>query len=214
MWWGGFLVLTIAGERLDLSRIMGLSEVGRAIFLGVVAVFLAGLALSGVNLGLGTRLAGAGMIALTLWLARHDIARWTVRRAGLPRFIAVCLLSGYVWLGISGALALLVGGVVMGPLYNAMLHSLLLGFIFAMIFGHAPIIFPAVLGVTVYYRPTFYAHLLLLHLTLLLRVAADLADWLPGIQWGGLLNAVALLLFVANTVYATRKTAIPARPTA
>jgi hypothetical protein len=79
------------------------------------------------------------------------------------------------------------------------------GFVFAMIFGHAPIIFPAVLGVAVPFHAFFYAHLVLLHLSLVLRVAGDLALWWPGRQWGGLLNVVAILLFFANTGHAAFK---------
>lgn len=43
---------------------------------------------------------------------------------------------------MSGALALMAGQQVAGPLYDAMLHTFFLGFVFGMIFGHAPIIFP------------------------------------------------------------------------
>jgi hypothetical protein len=49
--------------------------------------------------------------------------------------------------------------------------------------------------------------LALLHLSLLRRVGGDLAVWLPGWQWGGLLNVIAILLFVANTVLAMRRAA-------
>ena len=48
-------------------------------------------------------------------------------------------------------------------------------FVFAMVFGHAPIIFPAVLRVTVPYHPVFYAPLVLLQASLALRVAGDAA---------------------------------------
>jgi metal-sulfur cluster biosynthetic enzyme len=53
-----------------------------------------------------------------------------------------------------------------GPQYDATLHAFFLGFVFAMIFAHAPIIFPAVLGARMAYRPLFYAHVVLLQLTL------------------------------------------------
>ena len=46
------------------------------------------------------RLSGVGMIALAAWLLRYDIALMTIRRSGLPRFVAACLLSGYAWLGV------------------------------------------------------------------------------------------------------------------
>lgn len=83
-----------------------------------------------------------------------------------------------------------------------MLHAVFVGFVMAMIFGHAPIIFPAITGKAMPFRPVFYSHLSLLHLSLLLRLSGDLMVWLPGRQWGGLLNGVAILLFVANTGYA------------
>ncbi|RME48464.1 MAG: hypothetical protein D6791_03275 [Chloroflexi bacterium] len=204
LWWAGFLVLTIVGERLELSRLLNLPQSVRMVFLGATGLFGAGLIVALFNLGAGTRLAGLGMVALALWLGRYDIARRTVRKAGLTRFIAVCLLAGYVWLGVSGVLALLQGGVMAGPRYDATLHALFLGFVFSMIFGHAPVIFPGVMGVTIPFRPGFYGHLALLHASLLLRVVGDVAGWLPGRQWGGLLNVVALLLFLANTARVTR----------
>ena len=204
-WWIGFLVLTIAGERLELSRLRRLSSVGQTIFLGTVLLLLAGLVLSRVNSDVGVRMAGAGMLLLALWLFRYDIARRTVRQTGLPRFIAICLLTGYLWLGVGGVLGLLFGGISAGPRYDAMLHSVLLGFVLAMIFGHAPIIFPAVLGLPITFRSTFYLHLMLLHLSLLLRIIGDVTSWLPGRQWGGLLNVVALLLFLANTARSMRR---------
>ena len=200
-WWAGFLVLTIAGERLELSRLVRVSVAAQFVFAVSIGVFLVGLGLTPVAFRLGGRVAGVGLIALALWLLRQDVARRTVRQPGLTRFVALCLLSGYVWLGVSGLLAVLVGGVAAGPHYDAMLHALFLGFVFSMIFGHAPIIFPAVLGWRVGFRRAFYAHLVLLHLTLALRIAGDLASWLPGRRWGGLVNVLALVLFFANTAY-------------
>jgi len=205
LWWAGFLVLTIVGERLELSRLLRLSTASQAGFFLATALFLIGLAWTEVDQSGGTRLVGAGLLALTIWLLRHDIARRTVRQTGLPRYIAFCLLSGYLWLGVSGALALRFGALYAGPRYDAMLHTLLLGFVLAMIFGHGPIILPAVLGLPISFHRTFYIHLALLHASLLLRVVGDLAGWLPGRQWGGLLNVVVILLFLGNTAYALLK---------
>ena len=99
---------------------------------------------------LGRGVFGAGLVALSLWLGKQDIARRTVRNQGLTRFIAVCLLSGYAWLAVGGAIIVVAGGLAPGsPSYDAALHALALGFVFAMVFGHAPIIFPAVLRVAV-----------------------------------------------------------------
>ena len=211
LWWMGFLVLTIVGERLELSRLMRLSRPALALFGAGVGLFAAGLLLSLVHLSAGTRLAGAALLLLTAWLLRYDIARRTVRASSprgegaLTRFIGLCLLSGYFWLGVSGVLALVFGGVTGGPRYDAFLHTVFLGFVFAMIFGHAPIIFPAVVRLTIPFRPAFYAHLVLLHLSLALRIAGDLAGWVAGRQWGGMLNGLAILLFLVNTALAVRR---------
>ncbi|MFQ5614479.1 MAG: hypothetical protein ACE5H9_20345 [Anaerolineae bacterium] len=209
VWWSAFLLLTIAGERLELSRVLRLPDAVQRLFVAALAPLLAGLLLSPFNLDAGVRLGGLGMAALALWLLRYDVARYTARKTGLTRFIAVCLLSGYVWLGISGILALAFGGVAAGPRYDALLHTFYLGFVISMIFGHAPIIFPAVIGKEVPFAGRFYAHLLLLHVSLLARVIGDLAGWLPARQWGGLLNGVALLLFLANTVRSVRQAPVP-----
>jgi hypothetical protein len=200
-WWVAFLVLTIAGERLEMARLLDLSRTSQVLFAVIIAVFIAGVAVATVAFDPGARVVGIALVALTLWLGRKDIARRTVRQSGLTRFIAICLLSGYVWLGLGGLLALFSGGAAAGPRYDALLHAVFLGFVFAMIFGHAPIIFPAVLGVAVSFRPVFYAHLVLLHATLLLRIVGDLLPSHPARQWGGLFNVLALLLFFANTGY-------------
>ena len=69
------------------------------------------------------------------------------------------------------------------------MHALALGFVFSMVFGHAPIIVPAVLRVAVPYSPAFYAPLALLHLSLLVRIAGDATGAFDWTRAGGLLNA-------------------------
>jgi hypothetical protein len=69
-----------------------------------------------------------------------------------------------------------------------------------MIFGHAPIVFPAVLGKALPYRSTFYVHLAILHASVALRLAGDVVEDLARYRaWGGLLNGIALFVFVANS---------------
>ena len=207
-WWAGFLILTIAGERLELGRLLALSGMAQITFAAAAGLLIAGLALQLALYETGVRITGAGMLALAVWLMRHDLARRTVRQQGLTRFIALCLLMGIAWLGIAGALALVYGGVRAGFQYDALLHAVFLGFVFSMVFGHAPLILPGVLGIHVTpYRPFFYVHLALLHVSLALRVGGDLAASQAARQWGGLLNVAAILLFLGNTLLAMRKAA-------
>jgi hypothetical protein len=201
LWWAAFLVLTIAGERLELGRLARYPKWVENAFMMAVTVFLAGLALSLGQPGWGTRLAALGVGLLAVWLLRYDIARHTIRKEGLPRFAAVCLLSGYVWLLAAAGIGMWYGFVPAGPVYDAFLHSIFVGFVFAMIFAHAPIIFPAILGLPIRFAKVFYLPLVLLHASLLLRVVGDLA-LLPAVRmWGGLLNGVTILAFLGLTAW-------------
>ncbi|HWQ15820.1 MAG TPA: hypothetical protein VNL77_23665 [Roseiflexaceae bacterium] len=212
LWWAGFLVLTIAGERLELGRLRQLPPHALWIFTFAVGALLAGLATAAVTFDAGARLAGASLAALALWMLRYDIARRTVRKPGLPRFSAICILSGSAWLALGGALYTVAGALYAGPLYDAMLHAVFVGFVFAMIFGHAPIVFPAVIGVPVAFLRAAYLPLAVLHLSLALRLAGDLAGLGEVRRWGGLLNGAAILLFAAVTLLAARRARSRAAP--
>jgi len=213
-WWTAFLCLTIVGERLDLSRLQKPERAARPLFVLALVLFLVGVALSAFAPMAGERVMGAGLLGLAMWLARYDIARRTVKQAGLTRFMAVCLLGGYAWLATAGVLMICFAPMPSGVRYDAVLHAFFLGFVFAMIFGHAPVIFPSVLNLPVVFRGRFYAHLVLLHLSLLLRVASDLAAWAPGRQWGGALNGLAIALFLTNTILSLARPKKKASPAA
>ena len=204
-WWIGFLVITIAGERLELSRVLLLGRASRAAFLVSASIFVSGLVGSLWVFSLGLQIGGVGLVALGLWLLVFDVARRTIRQTGLTRFVAACLLPGYVWLVLGGVLWFVWSAYFSGgPYYDAMTHAILLGFVFSMIFGHEPIILPAVIGGPLVYRPAFYAHLVLLHASVILRVIGDLSAQPTLRMWGGLLNVTAILLFIGNTVVAVR----------
>lgn len=111
---------------------------------------------------------------------------------------ALVALAG--WLAVGGALAMLYGNPGAGPVYDAVLHAVFVGFIFSMIFGHAPIIFPSVLGIPIPYQPSFYGHVILLHAALLARTIGDLSLNLTLRTWGGWGNAAAIVLFSVSTV--------------
>ncbi|HEY9087414.1 MAG TPA: hypothetical protein VIO36_04550 [Anaerolineaceae bacterium] len=202
-WWAAFLVLTITGERLELSRVLRMTARKQLLFLLAAGLFALGVIITLFDLAWGARLAGAGLLALSAWLIAFDIARRNIRHpVPLTRYIARCLFLGYFWLALGGGLWLFNSNASLyaGPLYDAGLHSVFVGFVISMIFGHAPIILPALLNRMLPYHPVFYASLGLLHLSLLLRVGADLARQMDLRRWGGLLNEVAILLFFASLI--------------
>lgn len=202
-WWLAFLVLTIAGERLELSRFRPPSAAATRVFAGLLVACIAGLAGGTHGMRWGGALFALSLLGLALWLLRQDVARRTVRSKGLTRFIAVALLSGYFWLAVAGAVALASGGFHPGSAaYDAALHALLLGFVFSMVFGHAPIILPAVLRVNLPYHPSFYARLALLHASLLVRLGGDAFGSFDSLRSGGMLHALALLGFIGNSGFA------------
>lgn len=204
--WMAFLVLTIAGERLELSRVLRPSKTQQVLFGGIIAIFLAGISLALFNLQFGTRLSGLGLLLLALWSLPNDIAwRNLEHRLPLTRYIAWCLALGFIWLGIGGGLSLGFGAQAAGPRYDAALHAVFIGFVISMIFGHAPIIFPAILGIPINFMPVFYVHLGLLHVSLLLRVIADYANLYTLRMWGGMLNEAAILIFIGMVIYSVRK---------
>lgn len=215
-WLVGFLVLTITGERLELSRVAGASRTARRLFVAASSTFAVGLLVSTNAETIGVRVAGVGLVALACWLARYDVARRTVRTRGVTRYMAVALLLGYGWLALTGILWLSMGHLSgAGSAYDAMLHAIFLGFVISMVFAHAPVIIPAVLGRPLPYTPTFYAPLILLHASLVLRIglgdaAGNSAAW----QWGGVLNEIAFLAFlglVAASVIRSRTHRPPER---
>ncbi len=202
LWWMVFLVLVIAGERLELSRVLRLPRGATVAFLLLADASVVGAAWTALDLGTGSVLAGIALLGLSAWLLRFDIARIQARQKGLSRFIAAALLPGYAWLGLGGLFVVLSALAPFPLVYDAMLHAVFLGFVISMIFAHAPIIFPAVLGLPLPYRPWFYGHLVLLHVGLALRIAGDLVTSEPVRQWGAMLNGAALVWFLVDTAAA------------
>lgn len=117
-WWVGFLVLMIAGERLELSRLRQPTALIRRAFHGCVAVILIGLGSSLFDFPAAIRISGLGFLGLAAWLLRYDLAWQSARQSGLPRFVAISLIAGYL-LRIAGDLAPLLWLQRWGGLLNA-----------------------------------------------------------------------------------------------
>lgn len=195
-WWIGFLLFTIFGERVELGRLARRSGGRNHLLILFIAFFIVAAALVMQNYALGMQLIGIALLACSLWLASQDIARKTIRIPGLPRFIAICLLSGYVWLTVAGLTAMLFNVQMAGLAYDLYLHSIFIGFVFSMIFGHAPIILPAIIGIIAQYHKIYYFFLFSLHAGLLLRVLGDLFANPELRRIGGLVSGTIMLIYL------------------
>ncbi len=198
--WSVFLVWTIAGERLELARVLGPDRRRMRVLVALLAVGGLGLGLDLAAMPIGARLLGASFLGVAGWLAVCDVARRTAREAGMTGYIGRVLLSGYAWLGVGGALLMIFGNPMAGPIYDAVWHATLVGFVLTMIFAHAPVVLPALTPRRIRYRAILHLPALVLHVSLAGRLAGDLAGW-PGWRLaGGIGNAAAILLFGAIVI--------------
>jgi hypothetical protein len=191
-WWFSFLILTIAGERLEMTRLLCRRAGATGSLYIVLGSMLAGSALFAAWPAAGALIFGAALLALALWLACFDVARRTLASHGLSRYMAVCLLIGYAWLGIAGVAW--IAAAQHHPLRDLALHALGIGFVFSMMLAHAPVILPALTRIKVHFGGYFYLPLALLHASLAIRMLASLD--LAFLRAGAFGNAVAITAFL------------------
>ena len=195
-WWFAFLVITIAAERLEMTRLMR-RRAAQGLLYAVLVALILGAALSSLLVVAGGVVYGAALVLLAFWLAVFDIARRTVFTHGLSRYMAVCLLGGYAWLAVAGAAW--AAAALGGPMRDVALHALGLGFIVSMVMGHAPVILPAVARVKLLFGAFFYVPLVALHASLVMRLGFGTLE--PSLRTAGTaLNAAALALFALTVL--------------
>jgi len=213
-WWGSFLVLTIAGERRELARFVPLSAHARRGYLAVLALQGAALIVLAVPWHDHPLAAGAwwaSMALLALWLLRFDLAcRAGIARTGWALHTARCLRLGYAWLALAGGWG--VANALRGMPLDAPgpLHMLLLGFVFAMVFGHAPIVLPALLrGAIAAPSGITLAPVLAMSAGVALRGLGDALGAAPLRAGAGALQALAILGFAAVMLTRLRRPSPP-----
>jgi hypothetical protein len=193
--WTGFFVLTIAAERARLSRhsAHGVWTWRLLDALTVALVVSAAARLFG-HRAAGHAL-GVSMAGLAAWQMRYDVASDAIDRTAYPRYMAIGVRAGTVWLLVGGGLLACIHPPPGGPAYDAILHAVFVGFVLSTGFAHALSVVPVLAGGHVPFSPLFYAPLALLHATLVVRLAGDLSGALWVRQIGGVGNALAIALF-------------------
>ena len=189
----GFVVLTIAAERVELARIHLPASAERTLV--AVAALVATTATSAVLFPTPAHGPSASPCSCSSagWRRATSPGAPSAPR-GQARFSAAAMLTGYAWLAVAGV-AWTVAGVTTTPAtHDVVVHTIFLGFVMSMVLAHAPVILPAVLRRPVPYRPLLWVPLVVLHAALVTRVAGDLSGPPVLTAVGGYGTAAALLL--------------------
>lgn len=195
--WFLFVLYTILAERLELSKFMPSRPMKIPTLYSILILSLLGVLLK------VDWILGIAFLLIGLWLFSYDIIRISIRKEGIHRFVATSLGLGYGWLGITGLLLVL--DLPYGFVYDAIVHGFFIGFTFNMIFAHGPIIFPGVAGLTVKpYHPVLYLWTILLNLSLLIRIWADLISQSNVRLWAGIANSAVILLYFVTLIVLIR----------
>ena len=196
-WWMGFLLFTITAERIELSKFLPVSTIAKYLLLSFLALFLLGLLIP--FHGIGKYISAASMIGIAIWMLKYDIMRLGLKKTGLTRFSSIALLIANGWLIVNGILLMSMPDTAFS--YDILVHSFFIGYTFAMIFAHGPIILPGVLGIISRpYHPILYASLFLVQGSLLLRM---IADSLLNSEWrkmSGIITGAGILLYFATLI--------------
>lgn len=197
MWWIAFLFFTITGERLELSKFVMIKNAARrqAVLIAVLVMFVAGMIIPFHSAG-GYLLA-VSLISTAVWLIRYDTPRMLIKGEGQNFYSGLLLLTGYIWLALTGIL--MAYGAYFGLFYDSSLHAFFLGFVFSMIFAHAPLILPAVLKLSAKpFGKSLYIWFALLNISLVVRVFGIFFGITSYKSEAGIINGIAILGFFIN----------------
>lgn len=212
--WMAFLTLTIAGERRELMSFVRLSPIARRWFGAAVALLPLAALLSVADssrplpqwawVDTPMLVFWIGVIGLAAWLLMHDFAP---RQWSAPQwrgFSAQALSLGYGWLLVAGLLGVL-GRWLFAASAGPAWHALLLGFVFSMVFGHAPIILPALARVEPRFTPWARGPLWLLSVSLVLRIAGAGFQHPVLLAAAGTGHAIAIVWFAVTMATSLRR---------
>jgi len=202
-WWMGFILFVITAERLELAKFLPVSRSLKTLLVVLLFVYAGGVMWS-FHHG-GQWMSGIALVAIAVWLMQYDVIGISIRKQGLQKFIATALLSGYFALLLTGVFLLTLMNHVFG--YDAIVHTFFIGFVFSMIFAHGPVILPGVLGLAVKpWHPLMYVWLVLLHISLAIRITADLLHDMELRKMTGVVSAVAMTgYFVTIAIFTIRQ---------
>lgn len=202
IWWIAFFLFTIVAERLELTRYLPVTKVQKTFLTVFLLIFIVGMFIK-FHL-YGKYISSLSLVLTAGWLLKFDIATKNIQKDGMFKYIGTLLLTSYVWLIITGGIFLIESNSML--VYEAGLHSFFLGFVFSMIFAHAPIILPGIIGKNVkVFRAILYLWFYILQGSLLVRIVGDLAGSYEIRQITSIFNGIAILGFFISIFIIVRK---------
>lgn len=202
IWWIAFFLFTIVAERLELTRYLPVTKRQKILLTIFLIIFIVGMFIK-FHL-YGKYISSLSLILTAGWLLKFDIATKNIRKDGMFKYIGILLLTGYVWLIITAGIFLIESNSML--VYEAGLHSFFLGFVFSMIFAHAPIILPAVIGKNIkIFGTVLYLWFYILQGSLLFRIAGDLLGSYEARQVSSIFNGIAILGFFISIFIIVKK---------
>ncbi len=195
-WWMLFLLWTILGERLELSRLLAAPNFKKRILYLIVFINITGVLLP-FHL-YGNELFAISLAGLSAWLLVFDAGCHAVRKPGQQGYISLWLIIGYIWLMITAAWLLFWPDAPYA--YDGALHSFFAGFVLSMVFGHIPVIFPGIFRTNIsLYHPVLSIAMILFQLSLALRITGDAVLHNEFRKWGAMINGISIILLFAVT---------------
>ncbi|MFN3528885.1 MAG: hypothetical protein ACK417_03060 [Bacteroidia bacterium] len=199
-WWIGFLTFTIVGERLDLSKFLPTPRWAiKALYL-LVSLLLLSLLIPFHSSGFS--LSGWAQLGIAVWLLYFDMARIIIKKQDRFKYIGTGLRVGYFWLLVHGLSQLLASA--QPYYYDLYLHTFFLGFVFSMIWAHAPIILPLLLKLqSSPYHPWLWVVWAIFQLSLVGRLVATIMLEPEARLWLGMVNGWSILAMFGSMALIT-----------
>jgi len=196
-WWMGFVLFTIVGERMELSKFLPVSNRAKAILMTLLAFFPLGVLLPFHHTG--KYFSGIALIGISVWMMRNDVIQIGLRKEGLVKYSSFALLLANSFLLLEGIFLVVLPNTLYA--YDILVHVFFVGYGITMIFAHGPIILPAVLGLKDKpYHPALYVCVILLHSSLLFRIVADSLMLNQGRKYSGAITGIAILLYFITLI--------------
>lgn len=202
-WWMAFLLFTILGERLELSKFLPTPKWAKKILFWLIGLFFIGLLIP--FHGWGSMVLGGILVLMALWLLHYDMARIASKKGHQFKYIGIGLRVGYIWLALNGLILMLLENHAL--YYDLYLHTFFLGFVFSMIWAHAPVILPMVLNLKrTPFHPVLWAGWLVFQLSLLGRIISSFMEIYTYRTLLGIINGWSILgMFVLMAIVLVAK---------